>query len=466
MTSVHEQVALAGRYTTDDLPAFRDAGASDNKGLPLHRWVPWIAGFSAGFVHDVIEEYLPSDPRGECLVVDPFAGVGTTLVEGLRAGSNVMGYEINAYAALAATAKLQCLDINTVAARDQVKRFLDRARSDEAIVDKLWFEQDEAGLAELVTASRPGPSTYRSRIPFFSPPVEAKFLAALRSIDSMPPSIQLLVRVALGASMVAVSNYSYEPSLSSRPGAGKPLVENASLAQLLDRKLHEMLDDLDWARIAMPPSSSRRRRDVILGSYFDSGLPESSVSLVLTSPPYMNNYHYVRNTRPQLHWLGLVSHPSHLKQYEFDNFGKYWQTVRQGPLVSLSFSLESLDAQLKQLSEMAADRGAYGGQGWANYVASYFNDCKRFVELLRYQLAYGATAVIVVGNSVIQGIEFKVDHLLAELGEMAGLVPERIVVVRTKRVGNSIVGSSVRRDDGAAPAGQLYDAAVILRKGS
>jgi hypothetical protein len=467
VTSIKEQLLLKDTYGTRVAPTFRDAGASENKALPLHRWVPWIAGFSGQFVQDVIQEYLPSPARGDCLILDPFAGVGTTLVEGLKAGANVLGFEINAYAALAASAKLSCLDIDPAAIRRSVESFAQDVRSTEVGVDVAWREGGEPALTELVAGSRVvAPAVFRSRIPFFSPPVEAKVLLALDALQSLPPNARPLAKVALGATLVSVSNYTYEPSLSSRPGAGKPLIENSSLAQPLIQKLAEMINDLEWAREALPPSAWRRRKDVILGSYFESGLPEASVSLVVTSPPYMNNYHYVRNTRPQLYWLGLVTDPAHLKGYESDSFGKFWQTVRQGPEISLEPSLPELQASLDVLRGTRVDKGAYGGPGWANYVATYVNDTWKLINLLKHQLAHGATAVIVVGNSIIQGIEFKVDEIVSELGEMAGLVTEQIAIVRTKRVGNSIIGSTVRNDGGLVNRFQLYDAAVVLRQES
>ncbi|MBI4304649.1 MAG: hypothetical protein HY665_09990 [Chloroflexi bacterium] len=36
----------------------RDPAFSENKTQPLHRWVPWIAGFSAQFVQDCFETFL------------------------------------------------------------------------------------------------------------------------------------------------------------------------------------------------------------------------------------------------------------------------------------------------------------------------------------------------------------------------------------------------------------------------
>ncbi|MEK7728623.1 MAG: hypothetical protein AAB354_09430, partial [candidate division KSB1 bacterium] len=59
--------------------AFRDPAFADNKSLPIHRWSPWIAGYSASFVDDVIAAYLPN--RKAALVLDPFCGVGTTLLQ-------------------------------------------------------------------------------------------------------------------------------------------------------------------------------------------------------------------------------------------------------------------------------------------------------------------------------------------------------------------------------------------------
>ena len=74
---------------------FSDPSFTRNRNSPIHRWVPWIAGFSREFVHDVIRRYLVE--RGT--ILDPFAGVGTTLIEGILLRHNAIGFEINPYAA-------------------------------------------------------------------------------------------------------------------------------------------------------------------------------------------------------------------------------------------------------------------------------------------------------------------------------------------------------------------------------
>ena len=59
---------------------FSDPAFSENRDSGIHRWVPWIAGFAAAFVAEAIRKHAG---RGG-LIVDPFAGVGTTLLETVR----------------------------------------------------------------------------------------------------------------------------------------------------------------------------------------------------------------------------------------------------------------------------------------------------------------------------------------------------------------------------------------------
>lgn len=466
MTRTREQIALELEYLPTTESGLRDAAASENKVLPVHRWVPWIAGFSAQFVEDAMSSYLPNSGKSRHLILDPFAGVGTTLVEALKAGHDTIGYEINPFAALVSTAKVNCVEVHPVDFRAEVDAFRNAMHRFEEVIDHRWTAGDLSGQIPLNDDLQSlKPAEFKSRIAFFSPPVEAKFLYALARSKALLEPDRSLFRSALGAAMVSFSNYTYEPSLASRPGSGKPLIENAAVAVPLCRKLDEMLTDIEWARQTYAYRWLSTRRNVFEESYFESRLEPASVSLVVTSPPYMNNYHYVRNTRPQLYWLGLVADggAGHLERA---SYGKFWQTVRQGKPVDLEFEDSELSGRLDELRGKNSHKGYYGGSGWANYVATYLNDSNRFIRMLRRQLRPDGRAVIVVGNSIIQGIEFRIDQILAQMAERHGLTAEGIHLVRNKRVGNSIIDSSVRNGDanGHREKTQLYDAAVVLRR--
>src|SRR5712692_9053210 len=99
--------------------AFGDPAFASNKTLPLHRWVPWIAGFSSDFVKDALTRYL----NGKGTVLDPFSGVGTTLLESFLLCHNVIGFEINPYPALACRTKLYAYQVAIETFRFEILRF-------------------------------------------------------------------------------------------------------------------------------------------------------------------------------------------------------------------------------------------------------------------------------------------------------------------------------------------------------
>jgi SAM-dependent methyltransferase len=430
--------------------AFRDAAAMENKQAPLHRWVPWIAGFSASFVEDVFDHYL-GDVK-EATVLDPFAGVGTTLVEAQLRQWRPIGFEINAYAALACRSKLAAADIDADALEDAITDYREQVGELERLID-------QRALNGHRPRSKP-PVGFKTRVPFYSKKVMPKVLFTLDYADGLSAELGELFRLAFASVMVSFSNYTYEPSLGSRPGAGKPLLADAPVVEPVAEKLDAMLQDIRWVADE-PVSHDWAVHERSIMEALDVLEPES-VDLLLTSPPYLNNYHYVRNTRPQMYWLGFASSPRDLRALEEGNFGKFWQVVREQDPIALDFDYPAVEDRLREIRKLRLDRGVYGGNGWANYAATYYNDTHRFLGIAARLLKPGGAAVIVVGNSLLQGVELKIEEHFGAIGEMHGLTCEDIHIVREKRVGSSIVNTGAREDSGKRV--RLYDAATVLRK--
>ena len=193
-------------------------------------------------------------------------------------------------------------------------------------------------------------------------------------------------------------------------------------------------------------------------------LGEGSVDLLVTSPPYLNNYHYNRNTRPHLYWLGFCSSPRDLKRLEELNVGTYWQNARDEERIDLDLSIDddAIREAIEAVRVRNPDKGLYGGNGWANYAARYFNDCARFLDGAAWCLRPGATALVVIGNSILQGVPIPTDRFLAAIAETRGFAVAGIHVPRETRVGSSIVESSVRA--GKANGRALYESVVELRR--
>ncbi len=448
--AAHNPPAVAEASVQYELPisGFRDTAFSENHDRILHRWVPWIAGFSGSFVAGVLEGVRRK--RKRLRVLDPFAGVGTTLIEALKHESDAIGFEINPYAALACKAKVQAAHYDAEMLATTLDHFEEHGEEKLSLNEKA--------------ASRP-PEGFSSRVPFFSPEVERQVLACQDFIAQETTGwVKDLFQVAFGAVMVSFSNYSYEPSLGTRAGAGKPNVNHADVFSIVKRKLREMHEDIVILQRWMTKYKRTPRATVYPLSYLDHArrVEPHSIDVLITSPPYLNNYHYIRNTRPHLFWLGMVQEPSDLKTIERKSFGQFWQTVRSGPEIALQPHLPHLTEQLEELRARHAEKGAYGGRGWANYAAAYFNDCQRFCALTRTRMRLGGTVVVVIGNNILQGMEFQTDKLFAEIAEQEGFEIVALHEVRKKRTGNSIVNSSVRVGR-VKQRTRLYETAIELQ---
>ncbi|WP_083885690.1 DNA methyltransferase [Synechococcus sp. PCC 7336] len=431
----------------EDKATFSDPSFASNKLLPVHRWVPWIAGFSSNFVREILEQKL-SEPG---TVLDPFAGVGTTLVEAALAGHDVVGFEINPYAALASRIKLNAHKLSSKTITEETVR-----------LRKFYSRTIPNGYSPKSEF----PIGFKTRKIFYSPTVLRKVLTIQDFIEKLNNrQVQEVFKLAFASTMIHYSNYSYEPSLGTRSAAGKSDIEDFPVINIIAEKLETIALDIGWlGERAMAVSS---KCQIINASFFDcqNHIEAASVDLAITSPPYLNNYHYIRNTRPHLYWLGFAKEPKDTKYLEHQNFGKYWQTVRALDNVNLDFPNPPVELveQISCLRTLNIERGIYGGNGWANYAAAYFNDCYKFAKYLEYALKKNSSAFVVLGNSILQGVMIPTDRYFGQIAKAVGLELVNIHIPRSARVGNSIIKSDVRVVK-AQKSHCLYESVVELKK--
>lgn len=426
---------------------FSDPAFSKNKTSPIHRWVPWIAGFSKEFVNDTINHYI----SGNGTILDPFSGVGTTLIEALISGNDSVGFEINPYAAFACRTKLNAPKI-------------DESKLEREIQNFIHFYKD--CLKSKRSLKSEFPEGFKTRVEFYSPKVLRKVLIVQDFIRAIEDSdISDLFKLAFTSTMVKYSNYSYEPSLGTRKGSGKENILDSDVGTIVVSKLDEFLEDIRWIKSQLGELCPSYK--IYNDSFFnyEEYLKKGSVDLLVTSPPYLNNYHYNRNTRPQLYWLGFASSPKDMKPLEYLNFGNFWQTVRDSEELELIFdpSFIDLEEQLDELKKINPERKTYGGKGWANYAVAYFNDCFNFANGIKYSLKSDGTALVVIGNSILQGINIPTDYYFGKIAESVGLELVDIHILRSKRIGNSIIQSDVRVAK-AKKGHRLYESVVELRQ--
>lgn len=110
----------------------------------------------------------------------------------------------------------------------------------------------------------------------------------------MPVSpIQAILLLALGSILVHISNYSYEPSLSSRKAAGKDEILSSDVVGMITNKLHIMSEDILQYRSEIQRFHHQPKATMINDSslFLQNYVPPETIDIVVTPPPYLNNCH-------------------------------------------------------------------------------------------------------------------------------------------------------------------------------
>lgn len=217
---------------------------------------PWRGQFSP----ELVELFLNKYAQNTSVILDPFAGSGTTLFEAARKGLTCYAIEINPSAIeMARTAQFTNLPL---ADRKSVIQIAE-ALAEECIHPFTWdlfsYQNHEQPPEQL-----------------FCDSAEISFRTMLRRAESKP-----LVYNILANSIIRYMNYS------------PPHVETDFLRALQEH-----------ARIIKSLPYSKRECKVFHADARAIPLPDATIDLIITSPPYINVFNYHQNNRPAMELIG------------------------------------------------------------------------------------------------------------------------------------------------------------------
>ena len=156
-------------------------------------------------------------------------------------------------------------------------------------------------------------------------------------------------------------------------------------------------------------------------------VPRNSIDLVVTSPPYPNNYDYADATRLEMTFWG-----------EIRGWGDLQEAVRQFIIRSCSQHATAEKLELKTLladssvdsireelstvcNELAEVRQSKGGKkAYHTMIAAYFCDLSKVFQALRSVCKTKSTLCFVIGDSAPYGVYVPVDNWLGRLAIAAG----------------------------------------------
>jgi DNA modification methylase len=227
----------------------------------------------------LVEAFAPA--RG--VVLDPFCGSGTILIEAMLAGRDALGTDLNPLAVMLARAKTY-------------------PRKPEATAALVASAQEVAAFADARRKAKLGATRRlpQADVSVFTPHVLLELDGLRAGIEKAPaearPDLQLVFSSILVKLSAKRGDTSDEP-LEKRVSAGYP-------ARLFVRKTEELA--LRFAEFAgLLPSPPPRARVVLDDAGKLAKLDEASVDAVITSPPYVATYDYLAHHELRMRWLDL-----------------------------------------------------------------------------------------------------------------------------------------------------------------
>lgn len=322
----------------------------------LHSLHPYPAKFIPQIPRRAIELWTePGD-----LVYDPFNGCGTTVFEASLAGRRGIGTDNNAVAILASRAKTA---IYSNADLDTLNSFAART----------------AGGLDFAPP-RPDLIPTNKNFHYWFDPVTVERLAALKGlILAEKDPVRTLLMAVFSSIIVRVSYQDSDTRYS--------------------RKLREVrVDEVDTvfsSRLTdtisrIPDAMINRRGSVDVVQADSRSVPfigTGSVSLIVTSPPYLNAYDYHKYHRQRLHWVGGVE--------------------------SVEFAR---DREIGSHDEFTRNNATPDG---------YFKDMNACFSEWARVLKKGGRCLIVVGDAIVSKQAVHVGDRFIDLLSVKGLIEER-----------------------------------------
>lgn len=406
------QPALFDNEPAESPGADRSSTFLDNLSLAVHRWYRYSAGFSADWVGDVIRR---EKAEGRTRVLDPFAGSGTVVLEAEAADVHGIGTEAHPFVCRVARAKLNWR-ASPAGLTSRAADLVDRARRSK---------NHDRAFPDLLTRCYPAEVLRR---------LESLRRAWEDMADDTPAS-QLtwlaLVSILRECSPVGTAQWQYVLPKKTKARPLDPFDAFTAKARMF------AADMTDRQRAPHGPEGRIIGDDARQLQSVANGWAE----LVVTSPPYANNYDYADATRLEMTFFGEVEgwgclqervrrHLVHACTQHVTPLIKQTEKLIADPVV------EAIASELKDVCDvLSRERQTRGGKKpYHTMVAAYFRDMGQVWVALRRVCAIGGRVCFVVGDSAPYGVHVPVDRWLGQLAVAAGFKSFRFEKTRDRNV--------------------------------
>ena len=385
---------------------------TDNMKLPIHRWFRYSAGFSADWVEKIITELEPK------IILDPFAGSGTVSLAADKLGIKSYGIEAHPFVYRLAKGKIAWA-VNThdfSESINEIKCFAEllRPKLPETIPVLLRKCYTDERLLDLLKIKE----------------------AYLKIAPSLSEELQSLIFLAICAilrssSHVGTAQWQYILPNKQKSRINEPFDALEKQIAMMKADIFQMQSLVRSSQVTFLQEDARSLKSI----------PDKLIDLVITSPPYANNYDYADATRLEMTFWG-----------EIDSWSDLHETVRKFLICSSSQHASKDRLKLDELiSESVLDpirdelipvcqkleeiRGTKGGsKAYHTMIAAYFIDMGFVFHTLRRVTASNCKICFVIGDSAPYGIYVPVEKWLGKLAIASGFKTWSFEQIRQRNI--------------------------------
>lgn len=376
----------------------------------FHDWYRFVLSFPPHLPRQYINEFVKSK---DAVVLDPFCGTGTTLIEAKLYGLASIGVEANPIAKMASEVKTDWSPNPADLQKSATKVLSVAQKIDNESTEPLSLSEEKATL--LISGSI-------EQVPLH------RLLAIKEAIAIVSPDESAHLLLALAKTAVESSNLKFSPEVGARGHRHDVAVYDLWLANVL-----AMANDL----ASLDEQEHPKTRVVLADSRsIDSVLGSKTVDMVFTSPPYPNEKDYTRATRLESVLLDLIESREGLR------------TVKDGLLRSNTRNVyvkddddiwvkdnEIVSLVTEEIERVREQRNKTSGfeRLYAKTAKLYFGGMARHLSSLRGCLSDGAVLCYVVGDqaSYLQ-VMIRTGQILSGIAEKLGYEVVRIDQFRTR----------------------------------
>jgi DNA modification methylase len=384
----------------------------------IHCWYNFVLGFSDKLVASMMDRLNVGQDQ---LVLDPFCGTGTTLVESMKRGITSIGIDASPFSCFVSRVKT-----NRALSPDVLLKALicvgieyerTRASFDAPAMSVYKYLQDSGMLAR----------GWISKVPL------QDALALKAAIYSAAPDAAC--RDAFLLALVAnlstkIGNMKYGPEIYCGPRKRSVDVWN-----IFQTNVMQMIKDLIIAERAELASAKVFRGDARSCSSILHRYGVKKVHVAISSPPYPAEHDYTRNTRLELAFLDFVTSNDCVRAIKRTMVRSHtkgvYKTDRDAWLVRDNAEINSL---ADKVARRCKDKSYGFARLYPTVIRAYFGGMKRHLQSISSVLAFGGRYAMVVGDQASYlGTHVPTADLLCRLATEAGFKVEDQIIWRTRK---------------------------------